>query len=136
MPLHLTIVTPEGEAFDGDVDQVVLPGTEGDFGVLEQHERFLAPLRMGAVEIQSGGKSDWSAISGGFADVSAERVVVLVDTYYHSDKLDLAHLDRELEKAREELRNLGGTPEEQLRRDEVEHTIVRDTVLHEVAGRR
>jgi len=136
MPLHLTIVTPEGEAFDGDVEQVVLPGTEGDFGVLEQHERFLAPLRLGAVEIKTNAGSEWSAISGGFADVSAEHTVVLVDSYYHSEHLDLAHLDRELERAREELRSLGGSPEEEERRGEIEDAIVRDTVLREVAGRR
>ena len=51
MSLELTIVTPEGETFSGEVEQVVLPGSEGDFGVLEGHERFLSPLNHGALEI-------------------------------------------------------------------------------------
>ena len=45
MPVELVIVTPQGEAYRGPVDSVVLPGTEGEFEVLENHERFLTPLR-------------------------------------------------------------------------------------------
>ena len=82
MALQLTVVTPEGQAYEGEVEQVVLPGSEGDFGVLEQHERYLAALRPGVLEIHApgsgaGGK-EWAAVSDGFADVSAEAVTVLV----------------------------------------------------------
>ena len=52
MPFDLTIVTPEGEAYRGSVERVVLPGSEGEFGVLANHERFLSPLRVGPVEIR------------------------------------------------------------------------------------
>jgi F-type H+-transporting ATPase subunit epsilon len=76
--LDLTIVTPEGEVFQGPVDAVVLPGSEGDFGVLPQHERLLTPLRPGPVEIRTGGATQHATITEGFADVSGTQVVVMV----------------------------------------------------------
>ena len=90
MSLNLVIVTPEGEAYSGSVEQVVLPGSEGDFGVLEQHERTLAPLQHGVIEIKTGAGSEWAAVSNGFADVSAERVVVLADSCLLAGEIDKA----------------------------------------------
>jgi F-type H+-transporting ATPase subunit epsilon len=80
LAIDLVIVTPEGQAYSGEVEQVVLPGSEGDFGVLAEHERTLAPLQHGAVEIKTAAGSEWAAISNGFAEVAAERVVVLADS--------------------------------------------------------
>ncbi len=54
MPIALTIVTPEGTRFDGSVDRVVVPGAEGDFGVLPGHERFLSPVRIGELDVDTG----------------------------------------------------------------------------------
>lgn len=82
MAFELTIVTPSGEAFSGAVESVVLPGEEGDFGVLPGHERFLAALREGPFEIREGNASSGTRrgeVSSGFADVSGEHVTVLVD---------------------------------------------------------
>jgi F-type H+-transporting ATPase subunit epsilon len=78
MPLELTIVTPQGEAYNGPVDSVVLPGSEGDFGVLPQHERLLTALREGEVEIKTPAGTRKATISEGFADVSGDEVVVMV----------------------------------------------------------
>jgi F-type H+-transporting ATPase subunit epsilon len=76
--LELTIVTPVGEAFSGPVESVVLPGSEGDFGVLPRHERLMTALRAGDVEIRTGSGTRRATISEGFADVSGEEVVVMV----------------------------------------------------------
>ncbi|HEY8153091.1 MAG TPA: ATP synthase F1 subunit epsilon [Myxococcota bacterium] len=78
MPLDLTIVTPQGEAFHGPVEAVVLPGSEGDFGVLPRHERLLTSLRVGEVEIKTSTGTRRASISEGFADVSGSEVVVMV----------------------------------------------------------
>lgn len=77
--LELIIVTPRGEAFSGPVEGVVLPGAEGEFGVLQSHEAFLTALRGGEVEIQQedGGVTRMT-VSDGFARVANDRVVVLV----------------------------------------------------------
>ena len=78
MSIDLTIVTPLGEAFSGPVESVVLPGSEGDFGVLPRHERLMTALRAGEVEIRSSSGTRRASISEGFADVSGEEVVVMV----------------------------------------------------------
>ena len=56
----------------------MLPGSEGDFGVLPRHERLLTPLRIGEVEIRTGSGTRRASISDGFADVSEAEVVVMV----------------------------------------------------------
>jgi F-type H+-transporting ATPase subunit epsilon len=114
MPLELTIVTPSGPAYRGEVDSVVLPGSEGDFGVLPGHERFLSALRTGEVQIEVGGRKTFAAASEGFADVSGSQVTVLVDSCELAGDIDtaraelarqraeqgLAALDRDAEAAR------------------------------------
>jgi F-type H+-transporting ATPase subunit epsilon len=80
MSFELTIVTPSGEAYRGEADGIVLPGSEGDFGVLPQHERFLTPLRIGTIEIQIGNETLHAAIADGFAEVTGDQVAVLVES--------------------------------------------------------
>ena len=106
MPFELTIVTPEGQAYQGSVERVVLPGSEGEFGVLTDHERFLAPLRVGAVEILAKDGPLYAAVAEGFAEVDGERVTVLVDSCELEHEIDAARADaavaaalRYLEKA-------------------------------------
>jgi F-type H+-transporting ATPase subunit epsilon len=107
MALDLLIVTPLGEAWRGEVDSVVLPGSEGDFGVLEGHERFLAPLRTGEAEIRAAGRRTWAAIASGFADVSSRDVTVLVESCEVADEIDAARAEIERDRAREGLARLG-----------------------------
>ncbi|MDJ0849738.1 MAG: ATP synthase F1 subunit epsilon [Myxococcota bacterium] len=105
--IELVIVTPAGESFRGDVESVVLPGSEGDFGVLEHHERFLAPLRIGEVEFRtSDGETVYGSIAGGFADVSGHQVVVLAESAEHSHEIDLARAEMARDRAREGLAKL------------------------------
>jgi F-type H+-transporting ATPase subunit epsilon len=94
MPLDLTIVTPSGATYRGDADSVVLPGSEGDFGVLPGHERFLCALRTGEVQIRTGAQTVYAAAADGFADVSSDHVTVLVDS---------CELARDIDTARAEL---------------------------------
>ena len=106
MPIELVIVTPQGEAYRGPVESVVLPGAEGEFGVLESHERFLSPLRIGEVEIKTREGSTWAAIATGFADVSAQQVAVLVESCEIARDIDTARAEHELERARAGLASL------------------------------
>jgi F-type H+-transporting ATPase subunit epsilon len=80
VPIELNIVTPSGQAFAGPVDRVVLPGSEGEFEVLPQHERFLSPLKAGDVVIKRGGETLRGKVSDGFARVEGESVTVLVES--------------------------------------------------------
>jgi len=104
--IELVVVTPYGEIFRGDVESVVLPGVEGDFGVLEHHERFLAPLRIGEVEVKTADGSAVAAIGGGFAEVSGRQVVVLAESAEASSTIDVARAEQARNRAREQMDQL------------------------------
>jgi F-type H+-transporting ATPase subunit epsilon len=109
VPLELVIVTPHREVYRDRVDAVVLPGSEGDFGVLEGHERFLSPLRLGQAEIRRGGETLFAATQAGFARVEGSSVSVLVDACELAGEIDAAAAAAAEERAREGLGALGLT---------------------------
>ena len=136
MPLDLIVVTPQGEAFSEVVEQVVLPGTEGEFGVLENHEKFLTALKPGPVEIKlPDGTTEWAAISDGFAEVTASQVVVLVDECFKAHEIDLEHVQHTRAEAERELAELLEKLETEEARAQLEATLVRATAMIEVHGR-
>jgi F-type H+-transporting ATPase subunit epsilon len=105
--LELVIVTPDGEIFRGPVESVLLPGQEGDFMVLEGHERFLSPLRIGEVEVKRHGEPTlYAALSGGFAEVTGGQVVVTADACELASNIDVARAERARERAQRELQEL------------------------------
>ena len=106
MPIELVIVTPQGEAYRGAVESVVLPGVEGEFGVLERHERFLTPLAIGEVAIRDGGATTYASIASGFAEVGAEQVNVLVESCEVDGDIDVARAELARDRAREGLERL------------------------------
>jgi len=108
MPFELTIVTPEGQVYQGSVERVVLPGREGEFGVLTNHERFLAPLRVGAVEILTADGPLYAAVADGFAEVDGEHVTVLVDTCELEHEIDKARADAAMAAAQRYLEKAAG----------------------------
>ncbi len=108
MPFELTIVTPEGQAYQGRVERVVLPGSEGEFGVLTNHERFLSPLRVGAVEILTEDGPLYAAVADGFAEVDGESVTVLVDSCELEHEIDAARADAAAAAAQQYLDKAAG----------------------------
>ena len=81
MPLHFELVTPERLVRSDEVHMVVVPGTEGDFGVLEGHAPFMSTIRNGDLLIHrsSGGEPERIAIEGGFAEVNERGLTVLAE---------------------------------------------------------
>ena len=80
MPLALEIVSPERLLLARDVDMVVVPGTEGDLGILPGHSKLVTSLRGGLVDIYEAGKiTDRFFVTGGFAEVTESRCSVLAD---------------------------------------------------------
>jgi F-type H+-transporting ATPase subunit epsilon len=77
---RLTIVTPDGQIFDGDVKSATLPGEEGEFGVLAGHASLVSLLSAGVIEIEKeDGKKDMVAINWGYAKVDETTIDVLAD---------------------------------------------------------
>ena len=80
MTFHFDLVSPEKLLFSGDVDQVDVPGTEGDFGVLAGHAPTVSALRPGIMTVFVGGQQHRMVVLGGFAEVSADgKLTVLAD---------------------------------------------------------
>jgi F-type H+-transporting ATPase subunit epsilon len=90
MPLHLEIVSPERRAFTDEVDMVVVPGIDGQLGILPRHTQLLSALGTGELRIKKGGTEQSMLISGGFVEVRPDRVIVMADLAEHSDEIDEA----------------------------------------------
>ncbi len=135
MALELVVVTPEGEALLEVVEQVVLPGEAGEFGVLESHERLLTPLVPGPMQIQSSGASRWAAISGGFAEVDGSRVVVLVDACSLAGEIDPKVVEAQRSAAETALAELEDGEQSEAERARLAALIVRAEVELDVASR-
>jgi F-type H+-transporting ATPase subunit epsilon len=110
MPIELTIVTPEGRAYQGEVESVVLPGVEGEFGVLEHHEPFLTALKIGGLEVHAE-QVRHAAVGTGFAEIHGSKVSVMVSTCEWADEIDIERAARARERAKAELERIRTTEE-------------------------
>ncbi|HVL53762.1 MAG TPA: F0F1 ATP synthase subunit epsilon [Vitreimonas sp.] len=104
MPLRLEIVTPERLAYSDDVDSVVVPGSQGELGVLPHHAPLVSTLGVGELRIRKGGQEESFAIVGGFLQVRPDKVVVMAETADLAGEIDIARAEearREAERALE-----------------------------------
>jgi F-type H+-transporting ATPase subunit epsilon len=104
MPILLEIVTPERLAYSDSVDSVVLPGIEGELGVLPHHAPLVSMLGVGELRIRKGGVEESFAIAGGFLQVRPDKVVVMAETADLASEIDLEKAQearREAERALE-----------------------------------
>lgn len=112
MAIVLSVVTPEGQAFHGDVEAVVLPGSEGEFGVLPGHEPFLTALRIGPMTIRkASGEELHAAVSRGFAEVHGDQASVMVDSCEFEHEIDRSRAEIARDRALANLERLRGTAE-------------------------
>ena len=87
---HFDLVSPEKLTFSGEVDQVDIPGTEGDFGVLAGHAPIVAAVRPGILTIITGGTKQKIIVLGGLAEMSESGLTVLADVATSLEDLDRA----------------------------------------------
>jgi F-type H+-transporting ATPase subunit epsilon len=87
---HFDLVSPEKLAFSGEVDQVDIPGVEGDFGVLAGHAPVVAAIRPGILTVTTGGTHEKIIVLGGLAEVSDKGLTVLADVATSLDEIDKA----------------------------------------------
>ena len=85
---HFELVSPEKLVFSGDVDQVDVPGAEGDFGVLAGHAPFVTTLKPGILTVHGAGGEQRMVVLGGFAEVSADGLTILADVAESIEKMD------------------------------------------------
>jgi F-type H+-transporting ATPase subunit epsilon len=104
MPLHLEIVTPERLAYEDDVDMVLVPGIDGELGILPHHTPLVSLLGVGELKIRKSGSEESFAIAGGFLQVRPDKVVVMAETADLASEIDLEKAQearREAERALE-----------------------------------
>jgi len=133
--LELIVVTPAGEALSENVEQVVLPGEAGEFGVLESHERFLTPLQLGPMKIIRSSGTAWAALSTGFAEVDGSRVVVLVDSCVLAAEIDRDASETRRAEAANELAALADDDEHAGERARLTAVVARAELELDVAAR-
>ena len=106
---HFDLVSPEKLAFSGEVDQVDVPGWEGDFGVLAGHAPVVAAVRPGILTIISGGTRTKIIVLGGLAEVSDDRLTVLADVATSIDELDRVQFADKIAEMQEKLSEKEGS---------------------------
>jgi len=104
--IRLELVTPERLLLSEEVDEVVLPGYEGEFGVLPGHTQFLAILNIGVMWYRMGSAIKKIALGGGFSEVTHERVVVMADSAERADEIDVGRAQRARDRAETRLKEL------------------------------
>jgi F-type H+-transporting ATPase subunit epsilon len=106
---HFDLVSPEKLAFSGEVDQVDVPGLEGDFGVLAGHAPVVAALRPGILTIIAGGERQKVIVLGGLAEVSEKGLTVLADVATSIEELDRARFAETISEMEEKLSEKEGS---------------------------
>ena len=100
--LYFALVSPERQVRAGTVHMVVVPGSEGDFGVLEGHSPMLSTIRSGAIQVYetAGAAPERIFVDGGFAEVTASGLTILAEHAVPVAEIDAARLDADLAAAR------------------------------------
>ena len=102
--LHFSLVSPAKALFSGEVDHVIAPGTEGEFGVLVNHAPFMTTLKNGVVRVLENDTTRMRLfVRGGFADVTPAGLTILAEEAVDLSTVDAAKVDAELEDARNKL---------------------------------
>ena len=130
--LTLEIATPTRQVAAETVDEIVIPGSEGYFGVLPGHAAFLTTLGIGELMYRIGRDEHYLAVSKGFAEVRNDKVIVLVDTAERPEEIDRARAERARERAE---RRLSGRVEEEVDYERALAALARALVRIMTAGR-
>jgi F-type H+-transporting ATPase subunit epsilon len=100
----VSVVTPEGAAFEGDAEMVIVPGAVGEIGVLARHAPLVALLKAGSTRVHLGdGRVEEFATGYGFFQVLEDRAIALVDDAAKADEIDDARVQQRLDEAQAEL---------------------------------
>ena len=101
MPIRCEIVSQDRMVFAGDVDIVVLPGSDGEMGILPHHAPLLTTLKIGIIKVRSGGKEEVFTVAGGVAEVQPDIVTVLADAAENVEEIDVARAEAARKRAQE-----------------------------------
>jgi F-type H+-transporting ATPase subunit epsilon len=130
--LLLEVVTPDRKVLSTEADVVVCPGVEGQFAVLVGHIPFLSALEIGEMYYKVGGKTEYLAISAGFAEVTGEKVTIVAEAAELGREIDVERAKRARERAE---KRLASAKTENIDWVRAEAAMRRSMVRVKVAGR-
>ncbi|MEQ1840497.1 MAG: ATP synthase F1 subunit epsilon, partial [Verrucomicrobiales bacterium] len=110
--MRLDIVTPEKKAFSDEIDSVVVPGAEGELGILKAHAPIVTTLKPGELRYLKNGQETSLAIGTGIVEVSNDRVSVLTDMALKADEIDEDAVEKALERAQKAMTEKDTLPED------------------------
>ena len=119
--IDFELVSPEAKLFSEPVSMAIIPGEEGQFGVAADHTSLVATLKAGVVELYQQGEAEPRKvfIAGGFADVTAEKCVVLAEEAYKLDDINVEELMQQIKDLQEDL----GLAKEEIDKARIERRI-------------
>lgn len=136
--IRLEIVTAERVVYTEDVDIVIVPGAEGQLGILPHHAPLMTILTCGEIITRRGTEEDIMAISGGFLEVRPDRVIILADSAERAEEIDGARAEAARERAEQRIKERGVTSDLDMARVEasLRRAMARLSVLDKVKRRR
>jgi F-type H+-transporting ATPase subunit epsilon len=133
MTIRCEIVSQDRLVYEGDVDIVVIPGQEGEMGILPEHAPLLTTLALGVVRVRIGTQEEIFTVTGGLAEVQPDIVTVLADAAENVDEIDIARAEEAKRRAEELLEQ--GPPADVDRYLAIEAALRRSTLRLEAARR-
>ncbi|MDP3183106.1 MAG: F0F1 ATP synthase subunit epsilon [Desulfobaccales bacterium] len=130
--LLLEVVTPDRMVLSTEAEVVVCPGVEGQFGVLVGHVPFLSALEIGEMYYKAGGKTEFLAVSGGFAEVTGTKVTIVAEAAEMGREIDAERARRARERAE---KRLAAAKTEAIDWVRAEASLRRSVIRMKVAGR-
>jgi F-type H+-transporting ATPase subunit epsilon len=133
MPIRCEIVSQDRTVFEGDVDIVVLPGADGEMGILPNHAPLLSTIRMGVVKVRQGGDEHLFTITGGLVEVQPTIVTILADAAEDIAEIDIGRAEEA--KRRAEQRLAEGIPADSAAHLAADAALRRSTLRLQMAQR-
>ncbi|HBH11716.1 MAG TPA: F0F1 ATP synthase subunit epsilon [Clostridiales bacterium] len=115
--LMLEIVTPDKMFYKEEAEMVIVRGSEGEMGILFDHEPFVTPLDIGTIRIKNNGQFKIAALSQGYLQITEEKVVILSDTAEWPEEIDIERAEKARERAEKRLQQK--TPDLDILRAEI-----------------
>ena len=128
----VSVVTPDGPAYEGDAQMIIVPGAAGEIGILPGHTPLLTTLRIGIMRYRNGGTTHRLVLRWGFAEVLPDRVIVLAETARLPEEIDAAQAEADRAAAEREMLDLSSNdPEFAVVEARLEESIVAISISRE-----
>lgn len=99
--LHVQIITPERIVFEDDVDMITIPGSEGELGILPHHIPLFTKIKPGEMKVKKGKDEYFLAVTGGFADITGGKVIILADHAIRAEDIEKQKVEEAKKRAEE-----------------------------------